>query len=109
MPWYLLFDYVEVFTYDEANNEYHLHWRDDFETFNTDRWYKADGGFDSNSSVFHPENVSVKSGNLVLKMEPAAAAAAHHQSVLDLKSVDVEEDDVGDHRRRQHAAAGHHH
>ena len=70
MPWYLLFDYVEVFTYDEADNEYHLHWRDDFETFNTDRWYKADGGFDSNSSVFHPENVSVKSGNLVLKMEP---------------------------------------
>lgn len=81
MPWYLLYDYVEVFTYDEADNEFHLHWRDDFNKFDAGRWHKASGGFDSNSSVFHPENVSVKAGHLVLKMEPAVAdhpATSHH-------------------------------
>jgi len=71
MPWYLLYDYVEVFTYNKDSNEFTLDWRDDFETFDTDRWHKASGGFDANSSVFHPDNVSVKAGNLVLKMEPA--------------------------------------
>jgi beta-glucanase (GH16 family) len=70
MPWYLLYDYVEVFTYNEDSKEFELHWRDDFDSFDEKRWHKASGGFDANSSVFHPENVSVKAGNLVLKMEP---------------------------------------
>ena len=70
MPWYLLYDYVEVFTYDPADNEFHFHWRDNFDTFDAERWRKASGSFDQNSSVFHPENVSVKAGNLVMKMEP---------------------------------------
>jgi hypothetical protein len=70
MPWYLLYDYVEVHKYNQANNEFELHWRDDFENFDDKRWHKASGGFDANSSIFHPENVSVKAGNLVLKMEP---------------------------------------
>ena len=80
MPWYLLYDYVEVFTYDVEDNEFHLHWRDDFDTFDTQRWQKATGGFEQNSSVFHPENVSVKAGNLVIKMEPIvhAHAVTHH-------------------------------
>lgn len=70
MPWYVLYDYVEVYAYEEESNEFKLHWRDDFEKFDHNRWHKATGGFDANSSVFHPENVSVKAGNLVLKMEP---------------------------------------
>ena len=75
MPWYLMYDYVQVFTYDEADNEFHEHWKDNFDSFDSTRWHKATGGFDSNSSIFHPENVSVKAGNLVLKMEPEAI---HH-------------------------------
>ena len=70
MPWFLLYDYVEVFTYDEDENEFNLLWRDDFDSFDEKRWHKASGGFDANSSVFHPDNVSVKAGHLVLKMEP---------------------------------------
>ena len=70
MPWYLLYDYVEVHKYDEDTKDFHLQWRDDFDTFDTLRWHKATGGFNANSSEFHPENVSVKAGNLVLKMEP---------------------------------------
>ena len=71
MPWFLLYDYVEVYTYNHLTNEFELHWRDDFDTFDEKRWHKASGGFQANSSVFHPDNVSVKAGHLVLKMEPA--------------------------------------
>jgi len=70
MPWYVLYDYVEVFTWDEKSNEFRLHWRDDFESFNSGRWHKASGGFEANSSVFHTSNVYTEDGNLVLKMEP---------------------------------------
>ena len=70
MPWYVLYDYVEVYKYNEDSKEFELNWRDDFNEFDESRWHKASGGFDANSSVFHPENVSVKAGNLVLKMEP---------------------------------------
>lgn len=70
MPWYLLFDYVEVFTYDEVLNEFDFLWRDDFDDFNVDRWHKADGGFEGNSSIFSPDNVFAQHGYLVIKMEP---------------------------------------
>ena len=69
MPWYLLFDYVEVFKYDESSNEFNLHWRDDFNSFDSGRWHKASGTFASNSSEFHSSNAYTEDGNLVLKME----------------------------------------
>ena len=85
MPWYLLYDYVEVFTWNAETNEFDLHWRDDFDKFEDKRWHKATGGFDANSSIFHPENVSVKAGNLVLKMEPETKKTPeiiHHEAVI---------------------------
>jgi len=75
MPWFLLYDFVEVYKYKPESNEFELHWRDDFDTFDEKRWHKASGGFDANSSTFHPENVSVKAGNLVLKLEPEPTPA----------------------------------
>lgn len=70
MPWYVLYDYVEVFKYDEEAKEFVPHWRDEFEHFDYGRWHKANGGFESNSSVFHPSNAYTSAGHLVLKMEP---------------------------------------
>ena len=70
MPWYVLYDYVEVHVWDEQANEFNLHWRDDFDSFDSSRWHKATGSFEANSSVFYPSNVSCKAGHLVLKMEP---------------------------------------
>ena len=70
MPWYVLYDYVEVFQYNQFKNEFELHWRDDFEAFDSGRWHKASGGFEANSSSFHPANVYTKDGHLVIKMEP---------------------------------------
>merc|ERR1712060_261938 len=77
MPWYVLYDYVEVYDYNKATNEFDLHWRDDFTDFDSARWHKASGGFAANSSVFTPDNVSVKAGNLVLKMEPIPTVHVH--------------------------------
>ena len=70
MPWYLLFDYIEVYTYNEQLHEFDFHWRDDFDAFDSGRWHKASGGFEANSSVFYPSQVYTSGGNLVLKMEP---------------------------------------
>ena len=70
MPWYVLYDYVEVFTYDADHNQFVFHWRDDFDSFDSSKWHKASGGFASNTSVFHPANAYTTGGNLVLKMEP---------------------------------------
>ena len=33
MPWYVLFDYVEVYSYNDDKNEFDFLWRDDFHKF----------------------------------------------------------------------------
>jgi len=91
MPWYVLYDYVEVFTYNEHLNEFEFHWRDDFNSFDGDRWHKASGGFEENSSVFDPNQVYTSHGNLIIKMEPVdgvktpdshPATLGHHESPI---------------------------
>ena len=85
MPWYVLYDYVEVFTYNEHLNEFEFHWRDDFNAFDSGRWHKASGGFEANSSVFYPQNVYTSGGNLVIKMEPMDGQ--HHEGVHDAHGI----------------------
>lgn len=113
MPWFVLYDYVEVFTWDEENNEFDLHWRDDFDQFDAKRWHKASGTFDANSSVFHPENVSVKAGNLVLKMEPekddhhsVAHGSGHYDASHHTHAIDHREFG-GPHHRSHHYSREH--
>ena len=77
MPWELLFDYVEVYDYNEHTHDYHLRWRDDFNDFDNARWFKQSGSFGSNSSTFHTSNVYTEKGNLVIKMEPDDHASSH--------------------------------
>lgn len=69
MPWYLLYDYVEVFDWNEKTNTFELNWRDDFDRLDTQRWHVAEGGFEQNSSEFVKENVFTYDGKLVIKME----------------------------------------
>ena len=69
MPWYLLYDYVEVYRYNKDSNSFEFDWRDDFNEFNQTRWHKMSGTFESNSSVFYPNHVYTQNGNLVIKME----------------------------------------
>lgn len=35
MPWYVLYDYVEVYSYDEEENMFKFNWRDDFDQFDS--------------------------------------------------------------------------
>ena len=69
MPWFVLFDYVKVYKYDPSTEQFNLYMKDDFDNFEPSFWTMASGRTENNTSVFYPENVSVKAGNLVIKME----------------------------------------
>ena len=71
MPWYVLYDYVETFTYNSETKGFDFHWRDDFTTFDANRWHKSDNTtFDANSTTFRASQAYISDGHLVLKMEP---------------------------------------
>ena len=79
MPWYVLYDWVEVYKYNPSNGQFDLDWRDDFNRFDYKRWHKASGSFETNSSIFYPENVYVEDGHMVIKMEPLEEHEAEHE------------------------------
>ena len=73
MPWYVLYDYVETFTWNSETKGFDFHWRDDFVSFDANRWHKSDNTtFDANSTTFRASQSYVRDGHLVLKMEPDA-------------------------------------
>ena len=60
MPWQLVFDYVETFTYNAETGGFDWHWRDDFDSLDTARWRVADNTtFEGNSSVFRASQVFI--------------------------------------------------
>lgn len=78
MPWYVLYDYVETYTYNNKTKGFDFHWKDDFNTFDSNRWHKSDNTtFDANSTTFRASQSYVLNGNLVLKMEPDRHADRH--------------------------------
>ncbi len=84
MPWYAKYDFVEVYDYNHDKKDFTLRWRDDFNTFDTKKWYASDNwGFENNSSLFMSSQVYVEDGNLVLKMDyndgHARDFPAHHE------------------------------
>lgn len=71
MPWEVTYDYVETYTYNHQTKGFDFHWKDDFDTFDSNRWHKSDNTtFDANSTTFRASQSYVENGNLVLKMEP---------------------------------------
>lgn len=58
--------WIRYYKYD--NGAFVLDWSDDFATFDTARWEKANWTFDGNLVDFEPNNVVVKDGTLVLCM-----------------------------------------
>jgi hypothetical protein len=82
MPWYVLYDYVETYTWNSHTNGFDFHWRDDFTTFNASRWHKSDNTtFDANSTTFRASQAYIDSGHLVLKMEPDEPVALHEGQI----------------------------
>lgn len=68
LPVYQQVDYIRYQTYNSETGTFDDGWRDDFDTFDTTRWAKANWTFDTNRVDFSPENVTVKDGILFLAL-----------------------------------------
>lgn len=64
LPQYQYVNWIRYYRYD--NGAFVLDWSDDFNSFDTTRWSKADWTFDGNLVDFDPNNAVVREGTLVL-------------------------------------------
>lgn len=65
-PTSVTMDYISYEKYDESSGGFVPEWRDDFDSFNSDRWQKADWTFPFAVNNFSPSNVNIEDGNLVI-------------------------------------------
>ncbi|MBN1925781.1 MAG: T9SS type A sorting domain-containing protein [Prolixibacteraceae bacterium] len=69
-------DWLKYYSYNEGSEDtFQLEWTDDFDTFNTQRWSKANWTFDGNLVDFSPGNVTVEDGLLVLSLTDETPSA----------------------------------
>ena len=68
LPVYQFVNYIEYKPYIAATNSFGNGWRDDFNSFDSNRWSKANWTFGENLADFDPNNVVVKNGILVLAL-----------------------------------------
>ncbi|WP_323813576.1 family 16 glycosylhydrolase [Cellvibrio sp. NN19] len=68
LPVYQFVNYIEYKPWVAATNSFGTGWRDDFNSFDTARWSKANWTFGDNLADFDPNNVTVKNGTLVLAL-----------------------------------------
>jgi len=68
LPVYQFINYIEYKPYNATTKTFEGGWRDDFNSFDSARWGKANWTFDMNRVDFAPENVVVKNGILVLAL-----------------------------------------
>lgn len=73
LPVYQFINYIDYQAYNATTKTFEGGWRDDFNSFDSSRWGKANWSFDTNRVDFAPENVVVKDGILVLAMTTEAA------------------------------------
>ena len=105
MPWYAKYDFVEVYDYNQTSKDFELRWRDDFNTWDTKKWYASDNwGFENNSSLFMSSQVYVENGELNLKMDyndGHAREFPHHHEVVHHETPVAEDP----HHPKEHRAA----
>lgn len=68
LPVYQFVNYMEYYSYNPSSKNFTLSWRDDFNSFNSSRWGKADWTFDGNYVDFDPANVVIQNGTLILAL-----------------------------------------
>jgi hypothetical protein len=101
MPTYTHIDYVEVYSYDEAEKSFDLEYRDDFNSLNYDMWNKANGQtWIDIVSTFEEDNVYVEDGHLLLRLDKNADYD-HDKS--------NDDDDDGEHSDDHDESDGDHH
>lgn len=68
LPVYQFVNYIDYKAWNNTTKVFEGGWRDDFNSFDTTRWSKANWSFDTNRVDFLPDNVVVKDGILVLAL-----------------------------------------
>lgn len=68
LPVYQFINYLDYKAYNTTTKTFEGGWRDEFTSFDTSRWGKANWTFDENRVDFAPENAVVKDGVLVLAL-----------------------------------------
>jgi beta-glucanase (GH16 family) len=68
LPVYQFVSYLDYKAYNTTSKTFEGGWRDEFTSFDTSRWSKANWTFDENRVDFAPENALVKDGVLVLAL-----------------------------------------
>ncbi len=68
LPVYQFVNYIEYKPWNSSTNSFGTGWRDDFNSFDGNRWGKANWTFNENLADFDPNNVLVKNGILVLAL-----------------------------------------
>jgi endo-1,3-1,4-beta-glycanase ExoK len=68
LPVYQFINYVDYKPWNSATNSFGAGWRDDFNSFDTNRWNKANWTFAENRADFDTNNALVKNGTLVLAL-----------------------------------------
>lgn len=68
LPVYQFVNYIEYKPWNSSTNSFGTGWRDDFNSFDSNRWSKANWTFNENRADFDPNNVVVKNGILVLAL-----------------------------------------
>ncbi|HTF81797.1 MAG TPA: family 16 glycosylhydrolase [Cytophagales bacterium] len=75
LPAYQFVNWIKYSSYTpgagDNGTDFTLSWTDEFNTFNTSRWSKANWTFDGNLVNFEPNNVLVKDGYLVMALTTA--------------------------------------
>ena len=70
MPWYVEYDYVETYAYNTETHGFDFLWRDNFNTFDTNRWHKADNTtFDANSTTFRASQAFIRDAQATNRFE----------------------------------------
>jgi hypothetical protein len=72
LPTYQYVDYISYSTYTpgtgDNGSDFTFDWKDDFNSFNSTRWSKANWTFGENLTDFLPANAYTENGSLVLKL-----------------------------------------
>jgi len=68
LPVYQFVNYMEYYAYNSTTKNFTFSWRDDFNSFDSNRWSKADWTFDGNYVDFDPANVVIQNGTLILAL-----------------------------------------
>jgi hypothetical protein len=71
LPAYQFVNWIKYYRYE--GGQFVLDWTDDFDTFNSSRWAKANWTFDGNLVDFDTANVVVQDGTLILAITKQGA------------------------------------